>query len=526
MNTQPFFQEAGTFLADGDLISTADGIAQYTQNTSGLVREVPGIVRPKSVEDVQRVVMAANTHKVPLYAFSRGRNWGMGSKLPVKSGCVLVDLSGMDKIHEVNDTFGYAVIEPGVTQRQLSEHLKSMNSRFFLDVTGSGAETSILGNMMERGVAYNTLRIELLQQMQVVLGNGEIVETGFGHYAGNKVQNICKFGIGPGLDSLFVQSNFGIVTRITFKLVPIPDFQATFVCTLSRKEQLGELADAMRELTQQGLLESVVHVGNRRRSQVTVTPIIYNYMKEQGMNPTREQAEAVVNSQLSGDWSALGCVMGTRGHVIHCVRKVRSKLARFGKFQVMTPGIRELAKSALQYIPLKNPRIFLNAMDPLLKLPHGEPSNAALHSTYWTTADSSPDWTDPDKGPGGIMFCCPIVPMEKDMVNLSMQKTEEIGKELGFDIAVTLNNMHGMTMEGVVSIDYDKRDPEQVKRAVGCMRALNQAYMDMGATPYRMDIENMDLILDENDSFWKTARAIKSVLDPNGIIAPGRFSLD
>ncbi|GAB6054332.1 FAD-binding oxidoreductase [Magnetospira thiophila] len=526
MSSEPFFKDVRKFMAAEDVISDADGIASYTQNTSGLVRSVPGIVKPKSTEQVQQVVQAANSHKMPLYSFSRGRNWGMGSKLPVKDGCVLVDLSGMDKIHEVNDTFGYAVIEPGVTQRQLSEHLKAMKSRFFLDVTGSGAETSILGNMMERGVAYNTLRIELLQQMQVVLGTGEVLETGFGHYAGNKVQNICKFGIGPGLESLFVQSNFGIVTRISFKLVPIPDFQATFVVSLKRKEDLGDLADAMRELTQQGLMESVVHVGNARRSQVTVTPIIYNYMKQQGMNPTREDAEKVVNSQLSGDWSALGCVMGTRGHVFHCVRKIRSKLKRFGKFQVMTPGIREFAKAALNFVPLKNPRIFLNAMDPLLKLPHGEPSNAALHSTYWTTADSSPDPTDPDKGPGGIMFCCPIVPMERDMVNLAMQKTEQIGKELGFDIAVTLNNMHGMTMEGVVSIDYDKRDPEQAKRAVACMRALNQAYMDMGATPYRMDIENMDLILDPEDSFWKTARALKSVLDPNGILSPGRFSLD
>lgn len=526
MTSTPFFSELGQVLMAGDVITDAEHIATYTRNTSGLARDVPGVVRPRDTEQVRRVVEAANRHKTPLYAFSRGRNWGMGSKLPVRSGCVLVDLSGMDRIIEVDDTFGYAVIEPGVTQRQLAEHLAKTNSRFFLDVTGSGADTSIIGNTMERGIAYNTLRIELLQQLQVVLGNGEVMETGFGHFADTKVQHLCRFGIGPGLDGLFAQSNFGIVTRATLRLVPNPEFQATFLLGLKDGARLGELFDAMRELTHKGLLESVVHVGNRRRSEITVTPIIYHYMKSLDPRTTRAQAAAVADSQLSGDWSAIGNIMGTRGHVLHAARRIRAALGGFGKFQVMTPGLRDVAKSALKVIPLRNTRIFLNAVEPLLKLTHGAPTNAALHSTYWTVSDTSPDPTDPDQGPGGILFCCPIVPMRADAVTRSMRTTEEIGRQFGFDIAVTLNLMHGMTLEGVVSLDYDKTDPERVTQAVACIRALNQAYMDMGATPYRMDIENMDVILDENDTFWKAARAIKSALDPNGIIAPGRFNLD
>src|SRR5260370_42151064 len=102
----------------------------------------------------------ANEVRLPLYPISPGCNWGLGSKLPVRDGAALVDLSRMDAIHEVNETHGYAVIEPGVTQRMLHEHLKNGQSSYFLSVTGSGAETSILGNALDRGIAHQGPRAE------------------------------------------------------------------------------------------------------------------------------------------------------------------------------------------------------------------------------------------------------------------------------------------------------------------------------------------------------------------------------
>jgi 4-cresol dehydrogenase (hydroxylating) len=47
------------------------------------------VLRPSSEDEIRRIVELANEHRIALYAFSTGKNWGLGSKLPVINGCVL-----------------------------------------------------------------------------------------------------------------------------------------------------------------------------------------------------------------------------------------------------------------------------------------------------------------------------------------------------------------------------------------------------------------------------------------------------
>ncbi|TAN38319.1 MAG: hypothetical protein EPN23_02670 [Verrucomicrobia bacterium] len=56
--------------------------------------------------------------------------------------------------------------------------------------------------------------------------------------------------------------------------------------------------------------------------------------------------------------------------------------------------------------------------------------------------------------------------------------------------------------------------------------ALTRAFIRRGFPPYRIGPQNMKLVVDEHDVFWKTVRDLKRVLDPKGIIAPGRYNLD
>ena len=513
---------------DDAAIVHPDGLESYTRNTSEYRRDVPLAVRPTTAEQVQHLVRTARAHKVPLYAFSQGKNWGLGSKLPVKDGCVLVDLRDMNRIIEVNDTFGYAVVEPGVTQRQLADHLAAMGSRHFLDVTGSGADTSLVGNSLERGVAYNSIRAEMLLAVEVVLGTGELLKPGWGHLPDPGLTPLNRYGVGPQMDGLFSQSNYGIVTRGTIQLVPRPEYQSTFMISLKDESQLGPLFEAMRELHHAGVLDSIVHVGNKRRGELTLTPLIYNKLKDLGQEATRERANAIVQSQLKGPWSALGILMGTKGVVGAMKKRVRQGLGRFGSIKFLTPGLLELAKTATGKVPVpmvKEANIFLLGVEPLMKLTNGNPTNAALHSTYWSISESSPAPDQPDDGPGGILFTAPMLPMTGEAVARSNEAIKQVGKEYGFDIAITYNMMHGRTIEGVVSLDFRRDDAQEVTRAQACLRALHQVHIDLGYYPYRMDIQNMDLMVDENDLFWQVARDFKSVLDPDNIIAPGRYNL-
>ena len=54
---------------------------------------------------------------------------------------------------------------------------------------------------------------------------------------------------------------------------------------------------------------------------------------------------------------------------------------------------------------------------------------------------------------------------------------------------------------------------------------MERWYVEQGFPPYRVGINSMHRVVDENDPYWKTVRDLKKALDPNNIIAPGRYNL-
>src|SRR5579872_1810549 len=65
-------------------------------------------VAPINVEQVQQVVRIANTHKIPIWTISTGKNLGYGGAAPRLSGCMVLDLKRMDQVLEVNEKNAYA----------------------------------------------------------------------------------------------------------------------------------------------------------------------------------------------------------------------------------------------------------------------------------------------------------------------------------------------------------------------------------------------------------------------------------
>src|SRR3954469_23559789 len=125
--------------------------SRYGACTQSVKRRIAAAVRPGSVEQIQQIVRLAAAHGLALYPFSTGKNWGYGSAQPMRDNNVIVDLGRMNRIIEVNTELAYAVLEPGVTQRQLYEHLQAHQTPLSLNPTGAGPDCSILGNTLERG---------------------------------------------------------------------------------------------------------------------------------------------------------------------------------------------------------------------------------------------------------------------------------------------------------------------------------------------------------------------------------------
>jgi FAD/FMN-containing dehydrogenase len=192
----------------------------YGSCTIGVDRLIPAALRLRSVEDIVTTVAIAADFGTPLYPISTGNNWGYGSALPPRDGCVIVDLSRLDRIVDFDPAVGLVTVEPGVTQRKLREYLDDRNLPFLVPVTGAGPDCSLVGNALERGygITPHADHFGAVTALEAVLPDGRLYRSALSELGGETVDRAYKWGIGPYLDGLFAQSGWGIVTRMTIAL--------------------------------------------------------------------------------------------------------------------------------------------------------------------------------------------------------------------------------------------------------------------------------------------------------------------
>ena len=520
-------------LGERSVIADAEFLKTYTESVCASQRQVVAVLMPGSLEDVQKVVATANAHKIPLYPISCGKQWGMGSRLSVKEGAAIVDLGRMNRIIEVNAQYHYAVVEPGVTQRQLLDYIKENNLPLMLNVTGSSAGTSLIGNAMDRGVGYFDSRAHGISNMHVVLGNGETIQTGFGHYENAKTKNLYHHGIGPSLDGLFPQANFGIVTSACIDLMPKPEEHMAAIIKIDSEEKLPQLIDALVSLRSRGIFLSIAHVGNHERAFITLAPLLYEQLLAHGEpegEATRTKAVKMLEDGGFGPWSAAIGVLGTKAQIKLAKKEIKKAVGGFAKTLFLNDALVGRAKALaekLAFIPfVRTQLMMLKAIEPVYGFTRGEATDQSLKAVYWAAGDFDRlDDLDPDHSDSGTLFCLPIIPAHGKTVLEVVQDTRETFARHGFEAAITVNLMTPRAMEGVVSLAFDKRSKVWTQKAHACIQEMEARYMEQGYPPYRVGINSMHHVVHEDDSFWRTVRDLKKVLDPNGIIAPGRYNL-
>ncbi len=110
-------------LGTAHVLSTASELGRYARSTISRPVRALAVLRPGDREQVIAAVKTAARCRLPLHPISRGKNWGYGDACPVTEDNVILHLGRMDRILEVDADLAYAVIEPGVTQGQLSDYL-------------------------------------------------------------------------------------------------------------------------------------------------------------------------------------------------------------------------------------------------------------------------------------------------------------------------------------------------------------------------------------------------------------------
>src|SRR5215208_4078045 len=111
------------------------------------------VVMPTTVEEIQAILAIANAQQVPLWTHGQGRNNGYGGPAPRVAGSIIVSLRNMNRVLEINEKLGYAVVEPGVRWFDLYEAIKAGGHRLMVSIADLGWG-SVIGNSLDNGATY------------------------------------------------------------------------------------------------------------------------------------------------------------------------------------------------------------------------------------------------------------------------------------------------------------------------------------------------------------------------------------
>jgi D-lactate dehydrogenase (cytochrome) len=210
--------------AFGNRLVTSLAVRQQHANTvTWHANEPPdGVVFAQSTDDVQQVVRICARHGVPVIPFGTGTS--LEGHVNAPFGGISIDFKDMNRVLAVHAEDLDCVVEPGITRKQLNEHLRDQGLFFPID---PGADASLGGMAATRAsgtnaVRYGTMKDNVLA-LKAVMANGEVMSTS---------RRARKSSAGYDLTRLMVGSEgtLGVITELTLRLHGIPEAISAGVC--------------------------------------------------------------------------------------------------------------------------------------------------------------------------------------------------------------------------------------------------------------------------------------------------------
>ena len=226
-------------------------LQDVTENPPG---QAEFVVRAGTAEEVQALVRLSHERGVALTPVVAGYNVA-GLTIP-RAGGVVLDLTRMDRIVELDHDAMYVLVEPGVTFAQLKAHLDAEAPELVYTYPFAPPFTSVMANALLDGLNNLSMRHGAMGKwvngVEAVLADGEVVRTG----SGGVVDRWFSRSPLPDLTGLFVstQGTTGIVTKIALQLQPKPAHRRRW---LAFAYDLGSAYAAMRALARTGSFDDV-----------------------------------------------------------------------------------------------------------------------------------------------------------------------------------------------------------------------------------------------------------------------------
>jgi len=248
------------FITDKDFMKAA-----YSRNVDPAFpdRWADMIVRPQSTEEVSEIVKIANKYKIHMVPRGGGADLVGGS---VTQGGILIDLTRMNQILEINEVDFYCEIECGITWGALVSELQKKGLTTGVLGPGSGYSATIGGGLSNSTAGFGSTKYGLVPDIclgvEVVLPNpqGTILSTGA---SSNKyAKPFCRYGVAPDFTGLFMGDvgTMGIKTKAYLRVFPDAPFkmQRYYILEKNDYKKVFELMYKLRKHVSDGLHNLIV----------------------------------------------------------------------------------------------------------------------------------------------------------------------------------------------------------------------------------------------------------------------------
>lgn len=468
---------------------------------NGSTKVPSAVVWPETEEQLIAVIKAANRYKFEIHPVAQGRNWGYGTAQGTKSQQVIVNLSRLSQVNEINDEHAYVRVQPGITQSQLYHALVDNNSSLQLDITAAGLHTSVVGNLLERGFGHTDYcdRFGNILSMRVLLPTGEVITTGMGMFGKSRAKHLYPYGIGPVLSGLFSQSNLGIVLEMTIALQPKPAYQATVIVLCKEESDAPDMVAAIAKLKLEGVVTSGVHT----------------------VSMTRAMGEQAIKA--AGAWVLTTSLSGPKGIVKARFKyfKQTIKHAIPNAKVIMLDDFRWSILSKLnQYI--KSPA--LAGLQLVIDLKKGIPSDEAIKTLLDHREANSEMKTS--EFPACFRWICAVSSFSQADIKEMLSICKKIFHKFGYEERYSMTNVSERAVVLIANIRFGKSQAE-IDKATKFHQELDHALISAGYCPYRSGSGMFDTVkpfIDENN--LALLSKLKAAFDPNNILSPDKYWLE
>jgi 4-cresol dehydrogenase (hydroxylating) len=198
---------------------------------------------------------------------------------------------------------------------------------------------------------------------------------------------------------------------------------------------------------------------------------------------------------------------------VYCASKEAATAAR----AVIAPVLAEFATESNFFGREDLPPDMLPLFEP------GTPMDTNIRTAYWRKRGEIPADMNPDRDRCGVIWLCPVLPFDGACLAEAAAAIDRIALAHSLEAHIGFNPTSGRNLNLYVTLTYDRDVEGEDARAMACHDAMLQALAAQGLLPYRLGIQSMESLPPGQKAYATLLRTLKQTLDPNDILAPGRY---